>query len=118
MDLASKLQLKSGQRLAVLGGRAGAGIDLDQFERAPDLAFADALIAIAPDRQALDSVRADIAVAARRDVLVWVVYPKAGQLGTDLNRDFLARALADDGLRPVRQISVDGVWSALRFRTA
>src|SRR5580700_2276887 len=45
-------------------------------------------------------------------------YPKAGQLGTDLNRDRLAAALEGQGIRPVRQVALDDVWSALRFRPA
>jgi hypothetical protein len=51
-------------------------------------------------------------------VLTWVAYPKAGQLGTDLNRDKLAALLKADGVRPVRQIAIDDVWSALRLRPA
>jgi hypothetical protein len=55
--------------------------------------------------------------AAREDRLVWVVYPKVGKLGTDLNRDALARlVMKDAGIRPVRQVSIDDTWSALRFR--
>jgi hypothetical protein len=42
--------------------------------------------------------------------------PKAGRLDTDLNRDSLAAALRERGLRAVRQIAIDDVWSALRFR--
>lgn len=41
-----------------------------------------------------------------------------GQLGTDLNRDRLVAALADQGVQPARQISIDDTWSALRFRPA
>ena len=40
---------------------------------------------------------------------------KAGQLGTDLNRDILAAALAGQGVQPVRQVAIDETWSALRF---
>ena len=56
--------------------------------------------------------------AARQDKLAWIAYPKAGQLGTDLSRDSLARWVQDHGIRPVRQIALDEVWSALRFRPA
>ena len=40
----------------------------------------------------------------------------ARQLGTDLNRDALAALVEASGARPVRSVSIDGVWSALRFR--
>ena len=35
---------------------------------------------------------------------------------TDLNRDKLWKALAEKGIRPVTQVSIDEVWSAIRFR--
>jgi hypothetical protein len=47
-----------------------------------------------------------------------VSYPKSGQLGTDLNRDSLAARVSTGGIQPVRQIALDDVWSALRFRPA
>jgi hypothetical protein len=50
--------------------------------------------------------------------LAWVLCAKAGQLGTDLNRDRLAAAIYVRGFRAVRQASLDAVWSALRFRPA
>ena len=45
---------------------------------------------------------------------LWVAYPKANR--TDVNRDTLWPILAEYGLRPITQIAVDDVWSALRFR--
>ncbi len=59
------------------------------------------------------------AIAAARDGrLAWIAYPKGGQLGTDLNRDSLARMVEELGVRPVRQVALDDTWSALRFRPA
>jgi hypothetical protein len=66
----------------------------------------------------LDAAAAAAIAAARRDVIAWIAYPKAGQLGGDLNRDVLRRDLAGRGLQPVRQIAIDETWSALRFRPA
>jgi hypothetical protein len=37
-------------------------------------------------------------------------------MGTDLNRDILWKRLEKLGVQPVRQIAIDDVWSALRFR--
>ena len=44
----------------------------------------------------------------------WVVYPKGGR--SDLDRDSLWPIVAELGLRPIAQVAVDDVWSALRFR--
>ena len=68
----------------------------------------------------LDARRLVIATQVAQTVsavaLTWIAYPKAGQLGTDLNRDSVAEILSAEGVRPVRQIAVDDVWSALRLR--
>jgi hypothetical protein len=50
---------------------------------------------------------------ARPDVF-WVAYPKANR--ADINRDTLWPILGKYGMRPVGQVSLDEVWSALRFR--
>ena len=66
-----------------------------------------------------DELRAKVApavAAARRDAITYIAYPKAGQLGTDLSRDTLWAMLRGQGIRPVRNIAIDDVWSALRFR--
>lgn len=46
--------------------------------------------------------------------ILWVVYPKGGK--ADINRDTLWPIVAEYGLRPITQVAVDEVWSALRFR--
>ena len=45
---------------------------------------------------------------------VWVAYPKANK--ADINRDTLWPILAEYGMRPIGQVAVDDVWSAMRFR--
>jgi hypothetical protein len=49
-----------------------------------------------------------------RPSILWVAYPKGNR--TDLNRDSLWPILGGYGMRPIGQVSVDEVWSALRFR--
>ena len=44
----------------------------------------------------------------------WVAYPKGNR--TDINRDKLWPILAEYGMRPISQVAIDEVWSALRFR--
>jgi hypothetical protein len=75
-----------------------------------------ALLVFVVDQSALAGIQPKIIDAARKDRLTWVAYPKSGQLGTDLNRDSLSSTLTKAGVQPVRQVSIDGVWSALRFR--
>ena len=117
MRVGAKLQVRPGSSVAVLGARDGLDLELpDGTTRAEDPARADAVIAFVVDAAALDSVAEPAIRAARDDRLAWIAYPKAGQLGTDLDRDVLARLVTARGARPVRQVALDGVWSALRFR--
>jgi hypothetical protein len=50
--------------------------------------------------------------------IVWLSYPKARQLATDLNRDVLTAAVQPMGLEGVAIVAVDEVWSALRCKAA
>jgi hypothetical protein len=119
VEVAAKLQLKPGQSVAVVGDARGAELDLGpEHPTDVDPAGADALIAFAANGRELDGLREPVLTSARRDALTWVAYPKAGQLDTDLNRDSLAGVMRAEGARPVRQVALDGVWSALRFRPA
>jgi hypothetical protein len=118
VDLAAKLQIKPGTQVAVLAVPAD-GPDLAGLgPLATDPARASAVIAFARRRADLTQVAGPAIQAARDDRLAWIAYPKAGQLGTDINRDSLTAAVAELGIRPVRQVSLDEVWSALRFRPA
>jgi hypothetical protein len=118
-SVASKLQIKPGQSVCVVGRPQGVTLDLGQEPSlGSDPAGSDAVIVYATNRAELGRLSSPLVAAARRDALTWVAYPKAGQLGTDLNRDKLAALLKADGVRPVRQIAIDDVWSALRLRPA
>ena len=110
-DLARRLQLKQ-QSIRVVNRPEGV---------APDLPVADdaeAVLVFVTDAAELDAYGRVAIAAARADRLAWIAYPKGGKRGTDLNRDILGARVAEEGVRPVRQVSVDDVWSALRFRPA
>ena len=115
MDLTAKLQLKPGQSVAILNSPPDVALPASALRNEPETA--DAVIGFAVRRDDLGGLSPVIS-AARADRLAWIGYPKGGKLGTDLNRDLLARALAAQGVEPVRQISIDDTWSALRFRPA
>jgi hypothetical protein len=118
VDLAAKLQIKPGTLVAVVAPRPD-GPDLSNLgPQAADSAAAGAVIAFVTMTAELTGTAQPAIEAAREDRLAWIAYPKGGQLGTDINRDSLARAVADLGVRPVRQVALDDVWSALRFRPA
>jgi hypothetical protein len=116
MDLAAKLQLQRGQHLVATLAPESIAPDLDAINPTAASDGEPALLVFVADRSTLEEQRAQIVAAAASDRLTWVSYPKSGQLGTDLNRDSLAAALRTSGIQPVRQVAIDEVWSALRFR--
>jgi hypothetical protein len=118
MDLASKLQLKGGQRVEGILVPESVAPELSACTSKGGDHEKPALLVFVADRSALEERRTQIVEAAAKDRLTWVSYPKSGQLGTDLNRDSLAALLSTSGLQPVRQIALNEVWSALRFRPA
>ena len=111
MTLSTKLQLPRDEPIAVLGLPAGVELDLHVTPTGDG-----AVLAFITQAEELDTTAARALQAARDDRLAWIAYPKAGQLGTDLNRDRLAALAMERGVRPVRQVVIDDVWSALRFR--
>jgi hypothetical protein len=118
MDLTAKLQIKPGQTVAAVGAPDGVPPLADGANPAAEPGAADAVVAFVRNRAELDTVAGAAIAAARLDRLAWIAYPKAGKLGTDLNRDILASLLAGRGVQPVRQVAIDETWSALRFRPA
>ena len=49
--------------------------------------------------------------------MLWLAYAKgSSKVKTDVNRDKLWPVVEALGWRPVRQIALDEVWSALRFK--
>jgi len=113
MSLAKKLNLKDGMRMRVVG--KPAGVDLGDVATVAS-GKADAVLVFVKTLAEVDAKTGPVKAVARADGLAWIAYPKAGQLGTDLNRDILWKHLLKQGIQGVRQVAIDEVWSALRFR--
>jgi hypothetical protein len=115
-SVARKLLIKPGNSVWVSDpARSGLIGELPEGVRAaPALADADVAVVVVDDERGLRAL-AD----AHREVLgapraLWLLYPKGNRIA--LNRDSLWRLMADYGVRPITQVAVDEVWSALRFR--
>ena len=78
-----------------------------------------------PDQAQIAVVFADDAASVRkimgarrsqlaRTATIWIAYPRTNK--ADINRDSLWPILAEFGMRPISQVAIDDVWSALRFR--
>ena len=117
MDVAAKMQIKPGASVLVGNAPEGFALDLPETARSVDgTEQADVVLVFVRDSSEVELHSAPFVEAARRDAIAYIAYPKAGRLGTDLNRDVLWDILRRKGLRGVRQVSLDDVWSAMRFR--
>ena len=119
--LIKKLGLKPGHRAAVVNPPAGYLERIGPPEGVEaatrlDGSF-DFVQVFALDRAALDRDIGAAHGALAPGGRLWVSYPKgSSKVPTDLSRDVFWEALGHLGLGPVTQVSVDDVWSALRFR--
>ncbi len=124
-SLKEKFQFKNVTKLAVRNAPAGyadklaAALDGIEVLAGPD-ATADALLLFVnnlAEAQALAPGAVATVATAKPEGILWIAYPKGGSgIKTDVNRDKLWPVVQDSGWRPVRQVAIDDVWSAMRFR--
>ena len=121
-SLIKKLQFKPGKRVAVLHAPPGYLERLGDLPGGSQAAVKiegefDIIQAFFETRQELAAVVSSLLAALAEGGFIWVSYPKqTSRRGSDLNRDVIWADLAASGLRPVAQIAVDDIWSALRFK--
>jgi len=113
--IAEKLQIKPGTTLwvshpdhAELIGKLPSGVDTVALEDA------DAAVLFADDAGSLRASLEDNAGHLDAPAVFWVAYPKSSR--SDVDRDSLWPILREHDMRPIGQVSIDDVWSALRFR--
>jgi len=110
--LDKKLQLKDGQRITIIGSAPSLDIESEQAT----LAESDAVLLFVTREAEIVTAFSTLRKAIDQNKLAWIAYPKAKQLSTDLNRDIIRKLANDSGLDPIRQVSIDEVWSALRLK--
>ncbi len=116
LELEQTLQIKPGQSVAVLNAPPESGLSL-LTAGGPNPDQADVVIGFAVRPADLAWIRS-VYAATRAGRLAWVSYPKPGQPGTYLRRDWLVRALRQYGVEAVQDVSINGTWSALRLQPA
>ena len=123
-SLAQKLQLRPKQQLRVLNAPQGYSDGLTA--QLPDIALAtggggttDAVLLFVNNLEEAGRLAPAAIAAVRPDGLLWMAYPKGtSKVKTDVNRDRLWEAMKPMGWLAIRQIALDDVWSAMRFRPA
>ena len=123
-SLMKKLRIQAGQRVLILNPPAGYVETLGDLPEGvklsdkPEGTF-DFVHLFVRDSNELGDLAPEAMAAVAYDGLLWISYPKrSSKVETDLTRDVLWELMMETGLRPVTQVSIDDVWSALRFRPA
>lgn len=122
-NLLEKLQLKEEKNLLIQG--LPSSIE-KQFSK---LAFAksitpllkarkiDFALVFAINENQLNGILREVLPALHEDAKLWIAYPKmTSKIVTDLNREVSWHAIRDAGYESVRQVALDHVWTALRFK--
>ncbi len=120
----AKLQMKPGQRLVLVrppedmqafltGQMSGVQVVTEVAARP------EGVLAFVRNQAELAELAPLVFQTVAPGGLAWIAFPKGGSGAPgDLNRDRLWEALKSSGWRPVRNVVIDEVWSALRFRPA
>ncbi|MGB8132351.1 MAG: hypothetical protein WCG81_21365, partial [Candidatus Angelobacter sp.] len=95
-------------------GRLPAGAHLARKPEAP----ADRVVLFASNQAELDRYLPQAMKVTKPDGALWVAYPKIASGKSDLSRQVVHDATRLAGWKPVAQISMDDVWSAIRARPA
>jgi hypothetical protein len=122
-SLFEKLQLKDEKNLLIQGipsaiekqfSKLSFSKDVTPLLRAKKIDFA--LVFVINQNQ-LCNILKDIFPAMHMEGKLWVAYPKAAsKIASDLNRDCTWQIFAENGYENVREVPLDHVWTAIRFK--
>jgi hypothetical protein len=123
-SLIKKLQIKPGQRMVIINAPAGYTEQLDPLPDGVDLAKKpegtfDFVQVFATNSEELKKFIDTAIKAVKHEGLLWICYPKgSSKVKTDLNRDILWGIVDQYNFKGVTLVSLDDIWSAMRFRPA
>ena len=121
--LIKRLRIQPGQRIAITNPPPGYVEGLGALPEGvqvvddPDEGTLDLVHLFVGKIAELEKLGPEAMRSPRQGGMLWISYPKrSSKVETDISRDVGWDTIAKAGLRPVFQISIDDVWSALRFR--
>ena len=121
-SLPQKLQMKAGQRAVIINPPENYLERLQPLPEGVELVATpigqfDFVQVFVKNMEDLQNLLPITTQAVKHAALLWIAYPKGGaKVGTDINRDLLWDAVSKHNLSGVTLISLDEVWSAMRFR--
>ncbi|MGL4647951.1 MAG: hypothetical protein ACRC1H_00980, partial [Caldilineaceae bacterium] len=119
---APKLNLKPTMTVLLLNDQAGLAADLaealgDGLSTAPASGARDAVLIFAEQSSELATHYGAAKPALGAETILWVMYPKKSSgIKSDMTREQGWAVIEADGWQGVRQISINEIWSALRYK--
>jgi hypothetical protein len=120
-SLAQKLQIKSGKLIVINAPKGYAEQltkelkDLTVTTRAASQS--EAVLLFVNSLAEVEKLAPQAIKAVKPGGMLWIAYAKGtSKVKTDVNRDRLWEAVQPFDWQPVRQIALDEVWSAMRFK--
>lgn len=116
-SLAEKLNLKPGYTIYLKGKGIEEFPELMHFHSSGVNEAADFILLWVENSTQLEILLAEIQTRLKPETIFWIAYPKKSSGKTsDLHRDQGWEPLKAAGWRPVSQVSMNDVWTALRFK--
>jgi hypothetical protein len=119
--LAQKLQIKSGKLIVINAPKGYADLLAQELKHLAistrAAGTAEAVLLFVNSLAETEKLTPKAGKLVKPGGMLWIAYPKgSSKVQTDVNRDKLWPVVEALGWRPVRQIALDEVWSALRFK--
>jgi len=121
-NLLEKLQLRDEKNLLIQGlpssiekqfAKLTFAKNITPLLRSRKIDFA---LVFAVNETQLTNIINEVTPAMHNDAKLWVAYPKlASKIATTLNRDCSWKCITSLGYESVREVTLDHVWTALRF---
>lgn len=122
-SLFEKLQLKDEKNLLIQGLPSAIEKQFAKLNYAKNVTpllrskKVDFALIFALSQQQLNNVLTEVLPALHEDSKLWVAYPKTtSKIVSDLNRDCSWECLTRKEYESVRMVTLDHVWSAIRFK--
>lgn len=122
-NLFEKLQLKDEKNLLIQGlpssiekqfVKLSFSKNVTPLLRTKKIDFA---LIFAINHNQLCNILKEVLPAVSEDCKLWVAYPKStSKIASDLNRECSWKMLSDSDYESVRQVAIDHVWTAMRFK--
>ena len=123
LNILEKLQLKDEKNLLIQGLPSSVEKQFTKLTYNKNLTpllktrKVDFALIFAINQFQLNNILKEVFSALHPECKLWIAYPKtSSKIVSDLNRDASWEALSDNEYEAIRQVTLDHVWTAMRFK--